>query len=85
MITKAFAVMDVKAQAFLAPFFFLHTGQAQRAFGDAVRDPNHAFSRNPGDYTLFYLGTFDDTTGVLESGSQENLGSGLTYVEGSGR
>lgn len=63
---KMFTVYDVKAEAFLVPFFMRSTGEALRAFEAAVNDPSSAFCRHPGDFTLFELGEFEDNTGQFE-------------------
>lgn len=60
-----FTVFDVKAKAYLPPFFLPQVGQAVRSFGDAIDDPAHAFAKHPEDYTLFLVGTFDDASGVV--------------------
>lgn len=73
MKIQAFSVWDEKAKAFLPPFFLPETGMAVRAFSDCVNDKAHAFGRNPLDYTLFCLGSFDDHSGVLEGGDVESV------------
>lgn len=60
-----FSVFDIKAGAYLPPFSLLNEEVAKRAFLQACADPNHNFNRNPEDYTLFCVGSFDDSTGVL--------------------
>lgn len=63
MKLKMFAVFDVKAAAYLAPFFLPTVGQAVRAFADASNDPSTMFAKHPEDYTLFHVGEFDDSSG----------------------
>ena len=63
MIKKVFTVYDDKSEAYLQPFFLDTVGQARRAITDCVNDVNHQFCKHPSDYTLFELGTFDDSTG----------------------
>lgn len=42
-------------------------GQAIREFQDAINDPNNgALNKHPEDFELHKLGTWDDTTGLLE-------------------
>lgn len=65
MIMKVFGVYDLKALAYLQPFFSQSTGAAIRAFEDVVNDGNSPIAKHPGDYQLFELGTFDDTKGLL--------------------
>lgn len=59
------SVYDSKAAAFLPPFTLPTIGMAKRTFADCAQDLGHAFARHPGDYTLFELGWFDDSTGQL--------------------
>jgi hypothetical protein len=65
MIKQMFTVYDEKSEAYLQPFFLDTTGQALRAISDCLIDDNHQFARHPADYTLFQLGTYDDSTGVI--------------------
>jgi hypothetical protein len=66
MIVKIFAIRDAKADAFLQPFFSPTKGTAIRAFSDAVNDSQSQFFKYPDDFTLFELGTFNDSTGGIE-------------------
>lgn len=66
MKVYVFAIYDDKAKAFLPPFFMQQPAMAVRAFGSAVNDPNHQFFRHAADYSLFTLGMFDDSSGLLE-------------------
>lgn len=79
MILKVFSVYDVKAEAYLQPFFFVTKGQAVRAFVDSLADVNHAFAQHPDDYTLFLLGEFNDENGEFVADHQ-SLGNGLEYI-----
>lgn len=60
MILQIFSVYDVKAEAFLQPFFVPSKGLAVRAFTDAANDDKHQFSQHREDFTLHHLGEFDD-------------------------
>lgn len=60
---RVFAVYDVAAGANLPPFMMPRDQQAIRAFTDCVNSPSHQFGAHPKDYTLFFIGTFDDSTG----------------------
>lgn len=75
-----FSIFDDKAKAFLPPFYMPTVGMAMRTFSDCVNDPRgeHAFARNAHDYTLFRLGTFDDSSGRFEmSDAMEALANGV--------
>lgn len=77
---RAFSVFDVKAQAYLPPFFMPEQGQAHRVFSDMVNKEGHAFCDHPEDYTLFYLGDFDDSRGVIDGCDPELVVAGLSCV-----
>lgn len=64
-ILQIFAVYDKKAVAYANPFYYHQKGQALRAFQDAVCDPQSPLSKHPEDFSLFYLGDWNDTTGVI--------------------
>ena len=79
-----FAIYDQKADAYLNPFFLPNEALAQRTFGDCVNDPDHAFGKNPQDYTLFNLGVFNTQSGTIEvHGYAKSLGSGVEYKHAS--
>ncbi len=61
MITSMFSVYDSKTAAYLPPFYMATKPAAIRAISDAMADENHAFAKHPEDYSLFFLGTYDDT------------------------
>lgn len=65
-VKLVFSVYDSKAEAFLQPMFFVTRAVAVRAFGAAVRDDVHEFSKFAEDYTLFELGSFDEEAGKFE-------------------
>lgn len=70
MVKKVFSVYDNKAEAFLQPFFADTTGVALRSIGDAIADSSHPFGKYTADFTLFCLGTFNDSTGALVEDKQ---------------
>lgn len=61
-----FSVHDSKAGAFIAPYYAGTFSTGIRAFQNACNDPNSIFCTNPGDFTLFELGTFDPETAKIE-------------------
>lgn len=66
MIIKIFAVRDSAVEAFLQPFFSPTLGSAIRSITEVVNDPQHTFAKNPTDYALWEIGSFDDASGRLE-------------------
>lgn len=63
---KIFCVFDDKAKAYLPPFFMPEVLMAVRTFRNCAQDKEHAFGRNPEDYSLFFLGTFDHDSAAFE-------------------
>jgi len=68
-----FAIYDAKAEAFITPFFLPTRAMAVRSFETAVNDPNSMICKYALDYSLFELGTFDDTNGRVEPLPQNKL------------
>ena len=82
MIQKVFAVHDIKAEAFLKPFFTNTVGEALRGFIDACNDPQVQFNKHPEDYTLFELGEFDDGKGLITAlPTPRPLGKAIEFVK----
>lgn len=67
MIKLAFSVYDNKAMTYSNPFYSLNIPTAIRDFTSACRDVSLDLHKYPEDFTLQYLGTFDDANGKLIS------------------
>lgn len=80
MILLTFSIYDEKAKAYIPPFFMHRQAQAIRVFTDCLKDENHQFSKNPGDYTLWQIGAFDDDIGQATTDSRELLCNGLSCL-----
>ena len=65
MITNAYSLFDRKALIYSQPFYAPNDSVAMRTVGDACADPNTNLGRHPGDYVLFFVGSFDDQKGAL--------------------
>lgn len=66
MIMKCYSVFDVKAEAYLQPFFARSHGEAIRSFESAVADEKHEFNRHAEDFSLFYVGEWDDSNASFD-------------------
>lgn len=66
MILRVYAVMDSAVGAYLPPLVFRSDEEATRAFADACTTQGQ-FVKHAADYSLWYLGTFNDATGVVEN------------------
>ena len=67
MMRQLFSVFDSKAQAFMTPFVEQSPGTSSRAFEAACNEQGHIFNAHPEDFTLFYIGDFDDATASIET------------------
>ena len=63
MIYKVFSIYDVAVKSYMQPFFMKSIGEAERALKGLVNDEKHNFSKYAQDFTLFDLGSFDETNG----------------------
>lgn len=72
---KVFSVKDVKADAFMQPFFTHNRNTAERDFREAVSTPDqkNPMSRHPEDFELYELGNWDDQVGVIVSRDAPDL------------
>lgn len=64
-----FSVHDGAVKAFLPPWYARARGEALRQFVEACNDDKSNFKKFAADYTLMYLGEFDDASGTFEGAS----------------
>lgn len=80
MKLEMLSVYDNKARAFMKPFFSVNLQVAARDFADAANNPDHVVCKNPEDFTLYHLGTWEDEKGQYEQHAQAvNLGMAINY------
>lgn len=80
MIIKAFSLLDTKTGMFNLPFFLSHEGAAIRAVIDLGGDMNTTVGRHPADFQLYYIGWFDDQTGIMTPDKQIAYGTVLSLM-----
>lgn len=81
MIHNIFVIHDSKAQAYLPPFIMHQKEMAKRLFSDAINDKNTQFYNHPEDYTLFFIGLYDDNTAQISTEkTPKSLGLGIEFV-----
>ena len=68
MIQTIVSVKDTAAQAFGRPVFVPAVPVAVRSFRDEVnrKDSTEDLARHPDDFELYELGSFDDSTGIVD-------------------
>lgn len=62
---KVFSIRDTKAEVFNPPFFKSTHGEAERDFRSLCNDPKSMPNKYPDDFELYYVGDFDDQTGLM--------------------
>lgn len=67
MQLKVFAIRDSKAEVYGQPFFQKTHGEAERSFTQLAKDPKSTISQFPEDFDLYFVGTYDDINGVIQS------------------
>lgn len=68
-----FSVFDIKAAAYLRPFYSLTAGTAAREFLSELSNPESNFARYPEDFHLVELGEFDDATASFNLHAQPTV------------
>lgn len=63
---KMYSVKDTKIDAFNRPMFFQNEKHMYASIERTLKDPDSDLARHAADYQLFYLGEFDDVTGVID-------------------
>ena len=80
MKLKCFAIYDAAAQVYMAPFFQSTVGLAIRQFEQVANDPSTSVSKYPQDFTLFEIGSYDDSNGRMDPHDAPlPLGTALEY------
>jgi len=62
---KMYAVRDSKGEFYYPPAFHKTHGEAERAFLNVAKNKESIIGKNPEDYDLYYVGTYDERTGKL--------------------
>lgn len=77
---QIFTVKDLAVGAFGRPMFMQSKGQALRSFSDEVNRPadDNQMFKHPEDFSLFYLGEWDEESGYFSSGDPEFMTSAST-------
>jgi len=80
MNNDMFAIRDRKIGAYKAPFVARNAGDASRMFAGAIKQGNTQLSEYPEDFDLFFIGTFNDLSGQLDSVKPEFVCSAISVV-----
>lgn len=77
---KIFCIYDDAAKAYLQPFFMRSKGEVIRSISSLVVDPEHTFCKHSQDFTLFELGSYDESSGIFSMyDAKQSLGCLLEF------
>lgn len=85
MTKKIYACYDVKSERWTIPFFSESNGSAIRIMERIVNEPGgqHDFTRFPADFTLFFIGEYDELSGELfQPQAKVPLGTLVEFKQG---
>lgn len=64
---KLFSTYDEKLQQFMQPFPAQTLGVAERSMQDEVNRKDSQLAAHPEDYSLYYIGDFNESDGFLSA------------------
>ena len=79
MMLKMFSVKDLTAAFFFPPFFVRSNVEATRIFERLLNDPSRTGAVS--EYSLFFIGEFDDQTGVTVVVNPEQMANGADFTK----
>lgn len=81
MKTRIYTIYDCKTEAYDKPFYSLGDGEAFRMLYRTILKGENNFADYPEDYTLFWIGVYDDETGSIDPASAKiSLGTCLDII-----
>ncbi|WNK14794.1 MAG: nonstructural protein [Microvirus sp.] len=73
MKTKLYSIYDAVINVTHFPFQAHNDNDAKRSLLNAATDPNSHLYNNPSDFSLYYMGTYDDQEAIFEPISTPQL------------
>jgi hypothetical protein len=80
MKINIYAVYDAKAEAFGKPLFFNTHGLAKRSFYEACQHAESEFQKYPHDYSLYYIGTYNEESAEVSAVPTKQLYTALEAI-----
>ena len=71
MLIRLYSVYDRVAQIYAEPFVSPNDATAARAFNIAQSTPESMLYASPLDYQLWFVGSFDNSSGFIRSGDDD--------------
>lgn len=80
MKKRIYSIFDTKIEAYNTPFTSNTDKEVYRSLYNTVKQGNSTLADYPEDYTVFWIGTFDDTKAEIVSEGKIAIGSVLDIV-----
>lgn len=77
MIKNVYAIYDTKLEAYFDPIFARTHGEAIRMFETAVVKEGSELNMHAEDYTLFFVGEWNDQGDLVNADANLSLGNAL--------
>ena len=81
-MTRVYSIYDEKAYYYRMPFFCASDDEATRILFDAVRGGDSQLVNFPGDFSLYFIGEFNEVDGVIVSASKPSLVLPISQIVG---
>lgn len=83
MILEVFSMYDVAVKAYTQPFYMHSTDEAIRAVRNEACNGDSQMAKNPTDFVLYRLGTYDNLSGMFTQDENVRIGAiaELTVVD----
>lgn len=75
-----YTLRDSKANAYLPPFTAPNHAVAIRMVTNTALNETQEIGKNPEDFTLFFIGKFNEDNGKVQAKSHENLGKAVDMI-----
>lgn len=80
MITGLYAVRDIAANSYMAPFMAVNDAVAIRSFAFAFKDDRSTMAAAPADYDLCHIANYDMQTGEVTPIDKVIVARGTDYA-----
>lgn len=80
MLLGMYTLLDLKAGAYLRPFFLRSDAEAIRAMLEGAKDKTQMLGQYPQDFVLYRVGTFDEATARVEPCAPFALGNPIVAM-----
>lgn len=77
---RIYTVRDSKVEAYLQPFYAVNDAVAVRMIKDTANDPTTIFHKHPLDFTLLFIGIFEESTGEIIPADHKQVGKIIDLI-----